>query len=125
MMEKEDCIFCKIVRGEIKSEIVKSSNSCIAIRDIHPVAEGHTLVIVKQHFGTLLDMPNRLGEELVKFTKEVASDMLDKKLGDGFNIVMNNLPAAGQEIMHAHFHVIPRKEGDGIRWLTRAGLCEN
>ena len=64
---------------------------------------------------TLLDIPNTLGNELLEFTKRVAGDLMDKKLGDGFNIVMNNLQVAEQIVMHAHIHVIPRKEGDGIK----------
>lgn len=109
-----DCIFCKIARGDMKSEKVFESNHFFAIRDISPVSEGHTLVIPKKHFVTLLDIPNKLGEEMLKLVKAVASDLLDKKLGDGFNIVQNNLEVAGQVVMHAHIHVIPRKDGDGI-----------
>jgi len=119
-MKNKDCVFCKIVKGEIKGDVVKASNSFIAIKDIKPIAEGHILVIPKKHYGTLLDIPLNLAEEMLKFTKEVASEMLEKKLGDGFNIVMNNLEPAGQEVPHAHIHVIPRKEGDGIRFVTRS-----
>ena len=116
---RDDCIFCKIVKGEIKSEIVKSSDSFIAIKDVNPVAEGHLLVIPKKHYTTLLDIPNNLGEELLRFEKEVASYLLEKKYGDGFNVIMNNLEPAGQLVMHAHIHFIPRKEKDGIRFLVR------
>lgn len=115
-MKSEDCIFCKIARGEIKSEFVAESNNFFAIRDVHPVAKGHTLIIPRKHFVTLLDIPTKLGEEFLKITKEVASDILDKKLGDGFNLLMRNLEAAGQEVRHAHLHVIPRKEGDGLKY---------
>ena len=116
---KDDCIFCKIVRGEIKSEIVKSGNSFIAIKDANPVAKGHLLVIPKKHYATLLDIPNNLGEELLGFIKELSSDILEKKEGDGFNIIMNNLEPAGQLVMHAHIHLIPRKDDDGIRFLVK------
>lgn len=114
-----NCIFCKIAKGEIKSEKVAESNNFFAIRDVKPVAEGHTLIIPKKHFGTLLDISNNLGEELLQFTKKVAGDLMDKKLGDGFNIAMNNLEVAGQFVMHAHIHVIPRKEKDGIRFFVK------
>jgi len=116
---KDDCIFCKIVRGEIKSEIVKSGNSFIAIKDANPVVDGHLLVIPKKHFTTLLDIPNNLGEELLKFVKDLSSDILENKKGDGFNIIMNNLEPAGQLVMHAHIHIIPRKEDDGIRFFVK------
>lgn len=120
MVEKtEECIFCKIVKGEIKSEILKSNDDFIAIRDINPVSEGHTLIVPKKHYVTLLDVPEELGVELIKFAKEVASDLIEKKKGSGFNVIMNNFPSAGQFVMHAHIHIIPRKEDDGIRYLVR------
>lgn len=118
-MADKECIFCKIAKGERRVEMVKESDNFFAIRDLNPVAEGHSLVIPKKHFVTLLDIHNKLGEELLKFTKEVAGDLLDSKLGDGFNIIMNNLEPAGQFVMHAHIHVIPRKEGDGIRFFHK------
>lgn len=117
-MKNPDCIFCKIVRGEIPATKTAESNNFIAFLDIHPHAEGHTLIIPKKHFVTLLDLPNTLGEELLKFTKEVSSKLLDEKKGDGFNILMNNLQVAGQVVMHAHIHIIPRKEGDEIRLVS-------
>jgi histidine triad (HIT) family protein len=119
MKSDKNCIFCKIVKGESKSEIIKSSDSFIAINDVNPVAKGHLLVIPKKHYTTLLDIPNNLGEELLKFEKEVASDILGKKYGDGFNVIMNNLEPAGQFVMHAHIHFIPRKEKDGIKFLVK------
>ena len=113
-----DCIFCRIVRKELKTEILMESNSFIAIFDAKPKAKGHTLIIPKEHYVTVLDIPNRLGNELLEFTKKVCSFLLDKKYGDGFNLMMNNLEVAGQEVMHAHLHVIPRKEGDGLRFYV-------
>jgi histidine triad (HIT) family protein len=114
-MKDKNCIFCKIVGGEIPAEKVGESNSFIAFLDSHPRAEGHTLVIPKKHLVTLLDIPDKFGGELLKFVKKIASDLMDEGKGDGFNILMNNLECAGQVIGHAHFHVIPRKEGDGIK----------
>ena len=118
MAKDKDCIFCKIAQREIKSEFVAESNNFIAIRDINPKAEGHTLVIPKRHFVTLLDIPDKLGEEMLNFSKRVASEVLDKKYGDGFNLIMNNLECAGQLVMHAHIHIIPRKDGDGLRSMA-------
>ena len=109
----KDCVFCKIVKGEIPAEIVLEGNSFIAFKDAHPKVDGHTLVIPKRHYVTLLDIPNKFGNEMLEFTKKVASKLMDEKLGDGFNLIMNNLEVAGQDVMHAHVHVIPRKEGKG------------
>ena len=113
------CIFCDIIEGKMKGEVLRVSDRFIALKDISPAAPGHTLIIPKQHFVTLLDIPDSWGPELLSFTKAVASSFLDKKLGDGFNVVMNNLEPAGQVVMHAHLHLIPRKEGDGLQFVVK------
>lgn len=121
-MVKEDknCIFCKIARGEVKSQpFVAENDTFFAIRDIHPMAEGHTLVIPKKHCVTLLDVPANIGKDMLDILKEVSGELIDKKLGDGFNLIMNNLAVAGQAVMHAHIHVVPRKDGDGLRSMTQ------
>jgi len=117
-MNDKNCIFCKIAKRELKVDVVTESNNFIAIKDKNPITEGHTLVIPKKHYVTLLDIPNKLGNEMLEFTKKVAGELLDKKYGDGFNILMNNLEVAGQGVLHAHIHVVPRKEGDGIRVIA-------
>lgn len=118
-IRKDSCIFCKIAKGEIKTERIAESNNFFAIRDANPVAEGHSLIISKKHFVTLLDIPDKLGEELLKISKKVADYLIDNKFGNGFNVIMNNLKPAGQLVMHAHIHMIPRKEDDGIRFMTK------
>ncbi len=115
MMNYKDCFYCKIAHGEVKTEKVLESRNFFAIFDVKPRVKGHVLVIPKKHFVTLLDIPNKLGNEMIEFTKRVAGKLLDEKYGDGFNVLMNNLEVAGQVVMHAHIHVIPRKEGDGVR----------
>jgi len=110
-----DCVFCKIVRGEVKAEIMAESNSFIAFKDANPKVLGHVLIVPKNHYVTLLDIPSKMGIEMLEFTKSVASELLDNKIGDGFNLVMNNLEVAGQVVPHAHIHILPRKEGDGFR----------
>lgn len=114
----KDCIFCKIVKKEIPSELVAETNNFIAIRDAHPKTENHTLIISKKHYVTILDIPNKLAEEMLSFIKKLSSEMLEKKQGDGFNILMNNLPPAGQVIMHAHIHLLPRKENDSLHIIS-------
>src|SRR3989344_7026283 len=103
--KNKECVFCKIVRGELKANVVKAGNNFIAFMDANPVTPGHTLVVPKKHYVTLLDLPQNLAEEMLKFVKEIAGDALSKKQGDGFNIIMNNLPPAGQVVPHAHIHV--------------------
>jgi len=113
----DECIFCKIAKGEMPSEKIIETDNFFAIRDINPVSEGHSLIIPKKHFVTLLDIPNNLGKELLEITKKVSDEILEKKLGDGFNLIMNNLKVAGQLVMHAHIHIIPRKENDKLKMI--------
>ena len=120
MVVDKNCVFCKIARGELKSQhIVVENDTFFAIRDIHPMVEGHTLVIPKKHCATLLDVPANIGKDMLDLLKKVSSNLMDEKLGDGFNLIMNNLPVAGQAVMHAHFHVIPRNEKDGLHSMTQ------
>jgi histidine triad (HIT) family protein len=116
-MEDKSCVFCKIVKKEKSAEIVMEGNSFIAFRDANPRAEGHTLVVPKKHWVTLLDIPNTYAKEMMEFVKKVASELMDSGMGDGFNVLMNNLEVAGQVVAHAHIHIIPRKEGDGVKVL--------
>lgn len=109
----DDCIFCKIARGEIKTEKVEESENFYAFPDAHPRTRGHTLIIPKKHFVNFLDLPSDLGSELSSIIKKVAEKRL-KQGSKGFNIVMNNFSDAGQAVMHAHIHIIPRVKGDGF-----------
>lgn len=106
------------MQGIIPATVVDSSNSFVAFLDAHPKAQGHTLIVPKEHYVTLLDVPSKLGNELLEFTKKVAGRLLEEKKGDGFNVVMNNLSCAGQVVMHAHLHLIPRSEGDGLKMIS-------
>lgn len=118
MAENSDCVFCKIARKEIKVPFIEENENFFAIRDANPRAEGHSLIIPKKHFTTLLDLPDSLGKDMLFITKKVASDLLEGKKGEGFNLIMNNLEAAGQIVKHAHIHIIPRKGNDGLKSLV-------
>jgi len=115
----KNSIYCKIAKGEIRSEKIAETDNFFAIRDINPVSKGHALVIPKKHFVTILDIPNNLGKELLEITKKVSDEILEKKFGDGFNLIMNNLEVAGQLVMHAHIHVIPRNDGDNLKTIHK------
>jgi len=117
-MEKqnEDCIFCKISKGEIKSEKISENDNFFAVNDLHPVTKGHCLIIPKRHYKTMLDIPSTLGGELLSIEKETALKLMKKdKTIEGFNILMNNFNVAGQIVNHAHIHLIPRRKNDGFR----------
>ena len=110
----DDCVFCKIVKGEIPCEKIWEDDSFIAFPDANPQVEGHCLIVSKKHFANIMDLPASLGGELVDVIKAVAEKKL-KEGFDGFNLVMNNFKSAGQGVPHAHIHLLPRKKGDGFK----------
>jgi histidine triad (HIT) family protein len=116
-----DCIFCRILKGEITAQKVYEDARCIAILDINPVAWGHVLVMPRDHFETWTDLPADLMADLAKASQKVAAGVKKAAGSEGFNLLMNNHRCSGQNIFHAHFHVIPRKTNDGItfNWTTK------
>lgn len=115
-----DCIFCKIVQGAIPCQEVYKTETMLAFLDLNPVRPGHTLVIPHAHHETLLDLPAALGQDLLAALSLVAKGVKAATGADGVNLMQNNFPAAGQVVMHAHFHLVPRFEDDGLRlWPQR------
>lgn len=112
-MDCMDCIFCKIAKGEIKVEKVLETDNFLAFPDAKPKAEGHTLIIPKKHFASVMDMPDILGGELIEAIKKTAEIRI-REGADGFNVINNCGEAAGQAVMHVHFHLIPRKKGKRV-----------
>ena len=112
-----DCIFCKIARKEIPCEIVYESDNFLAFPDTNPVAKGHTLIIPKKHFVNLIEMPDTLGSELVEVIKKVA-EIRFKEGAEGFNLIANTGETAGQVVMHAHIHLVPRRKGEKVKFKT-------
>lgn len=109
-----DCIFCKIVKKQLPSEVIHESENFFSVLDIDQNVKGHTLIIPKKHFTNLIDMPATLGRELLEEIKYLAGKNL-KNGSEGFNIIINNFKAAGQLVMHAHIHLIPRKNADNAK----------
>ena len=116
-MGEKECIFCEIASGKIKTDKIYQNEDFIAFYDINPVGEGHTLIIPKKHFNSLMDLDKETLEKYLFAVKEVAKIIIKKYKADGFNIVVNNGKAAGQVIGHVHFHLLPRKEGDNKRGI--------
>lgn len=110
-----DCIFCKIVNGEIKAKIVYNDRNFIGILDANPKSEGHTLIISKKHFRNLLDLPVSLGNELLDSIKKVSLKLIENGSAEGINIISNNETSSGQVVFHTHVHIIPRKKDDELK----------
>ena len=110
----DECIFCKIVAGQIPCARVYEDEAVIAFLDINPIAKGHTLVVPKGHYPTLLDLPASEGETLLKALRLVGGAVFRQTGAGGFNVVQNNFGPAGQMVFHSHWHVIPRFENDGL-----------
>jgi histidine triad (HIT) family protein len=111
-MNEENCIFCKIKKGEIGSKKLFENDLILAFLDIFPISKGHTIVITKNHYLNLEDIPESELAELYKVVKEIAI-LIHKKLKiEGYNIIQNNFPAAGQVVRHFHVHIIPRISND-------------
>lgn len=114
VMQQDDCIFCKIVRGEIPCAKVYETDQLLAFLDIAPVAPGHVLVIPKAHHVNLFDLPQDIGGRLFAALSPLGEAILAATGATGLNVHMNNNSAAGQVVFHAHLHLIPRSEGDGL-----------
>jgi histidine triad (HIT) family protein len=110
----ETCIFCKIIKGEISCKKVYEDETVLAFLDINGITEGHTLVIPKEHYTNIFDIPEESLSNIIKVVKKL-SVLYKEKLGcDGINVVNANDKSAHQSVFHYHMHIIPRKENDGI-----------
>ena len=108
------CIFCHIAAGLASAERLLETERVLAFLDIAPVHYGHTLVIPKQHFENFFDLPDDLWLEMGQVSRKVALALRRQLYAQGINLGMNNYPAAGQVVLHAHLHVIPRYNDDGL-----------
>ncbi len=113
-MSENECLFCKIVQGEVPSKKVYENETTLAFLDINPISGGHTIVIPKNHYNTLGELPDKEINNLFQTVRETANLIYGNLNIDGYNIVMNNYSAAGQMIKHAHVHIIPRTQGDRL-----------
>ena len=111
-----DCIFCRFAKHEIEPAIVFENEHVIAFLDINPAGQlvGHTLVLPKQHYETIDTIPDTILGELIKVIKILVPAIREVSGAEGINVIQNNGKVAGQAIPHAHFHIIPRKQLDGI-----------
>ena len=117
-MRDDNCIFCKIANGEIPSATLYEDEDFRVILDLGPATKGHALILPKNHFANLFEIPEDMDAKAFILAKKIAKKMKDVFVCDGVNIVQNNGVAAGQTVFHFHIHLIPRYEGDhaGVTW---------
>jgi histidine triad (HIT) family protein len=108
-------LFTKIIRGEIPCSKIYEDDKCIAILDIFPNHKGHSLVIPKEQYETIMDCPQEILSHLMNIVKKISEKQMNVLSCHGINININNKKAAGQEIPHLHIHVIPRYQHDGYK----------
>ncbi len=109
----DSCIFCKIANKEIGSEIIYETGEVLAMLDIHPRAPGHTMVILKAHRKTILDLAGAEVTSVFSGVQKVTEILQQALAPDGFTIGINQGAASGQVVEHLHIHIIPRFENDG------------
>jgi histidine triad (HIT) family protein len=113
-MNVDSCAFCKIVRKQAPASLVYEDEKVMAFLDIRPLNEGHTLVIPKEHYETIYEIPEELIAYLHKIVKRTALAVKKATEADGISIIQQNGKAANQEVSHLHVHVIPRYEGQKL-----------
>jgi histidine triad (HIT) family protein len=119
----DDCIFCKIVAGELPSTQLASDDRVVVFMDINPVSHGHCLVVTREHQPTVYEIGDEDAAAVMAAARRVALAIRDGLKPDGLNLHQSNGAVAGQIVPHFHLHLIPRWEGDdaGIRWRSHPG----
>ena len=112
-MKESTCIFCKIAAGEIPSKTIYEDENFRVILDISPATKGHALILPKEHYANLYELPDEMAGKVMLLAKRLAAQMTEALGCDGFNLVQNNGEVAGQTVFHFHLHLIPRYHGDG------------
>ena len=110
----EDCIFCKIIAGEVPSRSVYEDDDVFAFLDVNPLAKGHTLVIPKEHDARIGGLPEGVAAAVFTAMSELAPAVERAVGADGMTVAVNDGEAAGQEVPHVHGHLVPRFEGDDV-----------
>ena len=113
-MAENECIFSRIISGEIPAEKVYEDEDVLAFLDINPVSDGHTLVVPKKKYEKLHECPPEVLGRVCSRLGKIAKAVVTAMDAEGYNLLCNNGRAAGQLIDYVHFHIIPRNSGDGV-----------
>ena len=118
-MRDDNCIFCKLANGIIPTNSIYEDEDFNVILDLGPATKGHAIILPKDHYKNLYELPDETASKVMKLAKKMAIQMTDKLGADGFNLVQNNNEVAGQTVFHFHMHLIPRYDDDGqaINWV--------
>lgn len=120
-MKHQDCIFCKIIAGEIPSHTIFEDEEFKVILDVNPASKGHALILPKEHYADIYEIEEETAGRVMKLAKRMAMHMTEALGCDGFNILQNNHEVAGQTVFHFHMHLIPRyldaKNDDILIWI--------
>ncbi|MFP4176446.1 MAG: HIT family protein [Planctomycetota bacterium] len=125
MSETNDCLFCTIVEGDVAAETLIETDTVTSFLDINPVNPGHALVLPRRHAETLPELRQNELHSVIFTVQRISRAVVQATEADGFNVLQNNNPVAGQEIPHVHFHVIPRFEDDGFQLGWRQGSYQD
>lgn len=116
----DNCLFCQIITGQIPSIRLLDNDQVTAFLDIAPAAKGHALVVPKIHVETIVELPHEFALACVEAIQQIGGAHMKALKADGFNVFQNNGKAAGQSVLHCHFHVVPRWKNDGLElWIGR------
>jgi histidine triad (HIT) family protein len=122
-LEDPDCIFCKIVAGELPGEILDSDDHTVAFMDINPATPGHALVIPRRHSKDLMEISDDDLSACTLAARRLAKKMEETIDPEGFNVLNCCGPAAWQTVFHFHLHVVPRNSDDPLKlpWIPQPG----
>ncbi len=120
-----DCVFCKIVSGEIAAEVLFENEHVVSILDINPIHFGHALVIPRKHYRDFLELESACYASLLSAARVVTGALVKGLKLEGYNLFSNNGQSAGQSVFHFHLHVTPRYPNDDIRFILELKKYKN
>jgi histidine triad (HIT) family protein len=114
---ENNCVFCKIIRGELPCVKLYEDDKVIVFLDIAPISKGHALVVPKEHHVSITSLPDSYREAMMRAAPEIGAALMRATDSDGFNFLLSNGQCAGQVVPHVHLHVIPRKPDDAFSMM--------
>lgn len=125
-MIKDDCIFCKIAKGDIPSATIYETGDFKCILDVSPANKGHALIITKDHYDNIFQLDAETAAKIFSFATVAAKAIKEETGCEGMNVLQNNGAVAGQTVNHFHLHLVPRNTGDGVNmsWAPKETVAE-